>query len=192
MKLAKFEKDFQGDLSELGMCVGELAKMETGITEPLAKFAGTLKDSAAALKEKALREDIDYTAGLHAYLAYCTSVRDVLKLRDQKQLDYEELQEYLTRTMTDRDRYSIPGRIGGGGISGWVRGQYDEKIRGVDPERARLEMLAKLERKIIEVGSMAGLSAVVLLTFDMCAAPRSGSSIKRSLQSIRRRSLPRN
>lgn len=159
VKLAKLEKDFQSDLSELGMCVTELARMETGITEPLTTFGKTLKESSAALKEKALREDIDYTAGLHAYLAYCSSVKDVLKLRDQKQLDYEELQEYLTRTMTDRDRYSIPGRIGGGGISGWVKGQYDEKIRGVDPERARLETLAKLERKIIEVGFGLGVVA---------------------------------
>lgn len=151
VKLAKHEKDMQSGFSELGMCIAELSRMETGITEPLTTFANALKETAGALKDKALREDVDYTGNLHAYMAYCASARDVLKLRDQKQLDFEELQEYLTRTMTDRDRYSIPGRIGGGGISGWVKGQYDEKIRGVDPERARLETLAKLERKIIEV-----------------------------------------
>ncbi|KAI9031395.1 hypothetical protein DFJ74DRAFT_702404 [Hyaloraphidium curvatum] len=164
-RLVGRERELQGDLAELGMCVAELSRMETGIAGPLADFGKALSGCAAALKERALQEDIGYVTGLHVYLAYCGSVREVLKLRDQKQLDYEDLQEYLTRTMTDRDRYSIPGRIGGGGLTGWVRGQYDEKIRGVDPERARLETLAKLERKIIELQEAVAQSNEVSQAF---------------------------
>jgi sorting nexin-4 len=78
----------------------------------------------------------------------------VLKLRDQKQLDLEELTEYLSGVTAERDRLSaiISGHAGssGLGLSAYLRDKMDA-IRGADDDRSRVEKMRKLDAKIKEV-----------------------------------------
>jgi sorting nexin-4 len=78
----------------------------------------------------------------------------VLKLRDQKQLDLEELTEYLSGVTSERDRLSaiISGHAGssGLGIGAYLRDKMDA-IRGTDDDRSRVEKMKKLDAKIKEV-----------------------------------------
>lgn len=78
----------------------------------------------------------------------------MLKLRDQKQLDLEELTEYLSGVTAERDRLSaiISGHAGssGLGISAYFRDKMDA-IRGADDDRSRVEKMKKLDAKIKEV-----------------------------------------
>jgi sorting nexin-4 len=147
IRLARADRSLSASLTELSTCTIDLSKMETGMGQPLANFSQRLSQAAAKLSVKGKEEEIGTVAALHMYVGYCEAVKDLLKLRDQKQVEAEALSDYLSKAMVDRDRYSIPGKIGGG-IAGWVKGQYDERVRGVDPERSRLESLAKLERKV--------------------------------------------
>jgi sorting nexin-4 len=75
-------------------------------------------------------------------------------LRDQKQLDLEELTEYLSGVTAERDRLSaiIGGHAGssGLGLSGYLRDKMDA-IRGADDDRSRVEKMKKLDAKIKEV-----------------------------------------
>ncbi len=78
----------------------------------------------------------------------------MLKLRDQKQLDLEELTEYLSGVTAERDRLSaiISGHAGssGLGLSAYLRDKMDA-IRGADDDRSRVEKMRKLDAKIKEV-----------------------------------------
>jgi sorting nexin-4 len=91
---------------------------------------------------------------VHSLLAYSQAHRAVLKLRDQKQLDLEELSEYLSGVVIERDRLSsvIAGRPGTSsqGIGAYLRDRVDA-IRGADDDRSRVEKMRKLDLKIKEV-----------------------------------------
>ena len=79
----------------------------------------------------------------------------MLKLRDQKQLDFEELSDYLSGVTSERDRLAavISGHAGstGLGIGAYLKDRVDA-IRGADDDRSRVEKMRKLDSKIKEVG----------------------------------------
>jgi len=87
-------------------------------------------------------------------LAYSHANRAVLKLRDQKQLDFEELSDYLSGVTAERDRLAavISGHAGstGLGIGAYIKDRVDA-LRGADDDRSRVEKMRKLDIKIKEV-----------------------------------------
>jgi sorting nexin-4 len=91
---------------------------------------------------------------LHSLLSYSHANRAVLKLRDQKQLDFEELSDYLSGVTAERDRLAaiISGHAGstGLGLGAYLRERVDA-IRGADDDRSRVEKMKKLDAKIKEV-----------------------------------------
>jgi sorting nexin-4 len=93
-------------------------------------------------------------AHLHSLLTYSHANRAVLKLRDQKQLDFEELSDYLSGVTAERDRLAavISGHAGstGLGLGAYLKDRVDA-IRGADDDRSRVEKMRKLDAKIKEV-----------------------------------------
>jgi hypothetical protein len=91
---------------------------------------------------------------LHSLLTYSHANKAVLKLRDQKQLDFEELSDYLSGVTAERDRLAavISGRAGstGLGIGAYLKERVDA-IRGADDDRSRVEKMRKLDIRIKEV-----------------------------------------
>jgi sorting nexin-4 len=91
---------------------------------------------------------------LHSLLTYSHANRAVLKLRDQKQLDFEELSDYLSGVTAERDRLSaiINGHAGssGLGLGAYIKDRVDA-FRGLDDDRSRVEKMRKLDIKIKEV-----------------------------------------
>ena len=91
---------------------------------------------------------------LHSLLIYSHANRAVLKLRDQKQLDTEELSDYLSGVTAERDRLSaiISGHAGssGLGIGAYLKDRVDA-LRGADDDRGRVEKMKRLDTKIKEV-----------------------------------------
>jgi sorting nexin-4 len=77
--------------------------------------------------------------------AYGLSVKSLLKTREQKQLDFEALTDYLTKAAQERDALASHG--GSMGASGFLR-QKIEDVRGVDHEQARRERQRRLEVQI--------------------------------------------
>lgn len=90
---------------------------------------------------------------LHSLLTYSHANRAVLKLRDQKQLDFEELSDYLSGVTLERERLSavISGHAGstGLGLGAYIKDKVDA-IRGADDDRSRVEKMRKLGLKIKE------------------------------------------
>jgi sorting nexin-4 len=85
---------------------------------------------------------------------YSNANRAVLKLRDQKQMDLEELSDYLSGVTSERDRLAaairgVPG-ASGLGIGAYLRERVDA-LRGADDDRSRVERMRKLDAKIKEL-----------------------------------------
>ncbi|KAJ3340495.1 intercellular trafficking and secretion [Gonapodya sp. JEL0774] len=142
-KITKAEKDLDHDLAEFALCMLELSKMETGLTGPMSRFAHAVQGTTERLREK-----------------------ETLKLRDQKQLDHQDLSDFYQQTITERDRLlSHRGGAGGGGVAGYIKDQIDA-VRGVNPETARQEKLAKLERRAGELQENCEQSLLISRAFS--------------------------
>ena len=110
------------------------------------------------MKEMAEKEELQFLNEIHELLAYCHAAKEVLKARDQKQLDFEALSIYLQQTEILLERTQYPGRkfndrgvgIGGIYISDYVTDKLNE-VRGVNIQKARQEKLKRLEQRIKEV-----------------------------------------
>lgn len=89
----------------------------------------------------------------HSLLAYAGAHKQVIKLRDAKQLDFEDLSAYLSAVVSERDRLAA---LSNGhtsapvGITTYLRDQVD-KIRGTDDIHTRQERIRKLDNRIKEV-----------------------------------------
>lgn len=73
----------------------------------------------------------------------------VLKLRDQKQVDFEELSEYLQSSLVEREKILHP-RPGDYNLTDYVTGKLNE-VRGGDADKLRREKILRLNERIREV-----------------------------------------
>ncbi|KAL1748973.1 hypothetical protein HDZ31DRAFT_79316 [Schizophyllum fasciatum] len=146
--------DLTSDYHDLAVAVQGLGFLESGITEPLNQFSNTLLEFSALLRHTTQTTTDPFLNHLHALLSYSHANRAVLKLRDQKQLDFEELSDYLSGVTAERDRLSavISGQAGstGLGLGAYLRERVDA-IRGMDDDRARVQRMKKLDAKIKEL-----------------------------------------
>ncbi|KAI5897813.1 hypothetical protein EV122DRAFT_216987 [Schizophyllum commune] len=146
--------DLTSDYHDLAVAVQGLGFLESGITEPLNQFSNTLLEFSALLRHTTQTTTDPFLNHLHALLSYSHANRAVLKLRDQKQLDFEELSDYLSGVTAERDRLSavISGHAGstGLGLGAYLRERVDA-MRGMDDDRARVQRMKKLDAKIKEL-----------------------------------------
>ncbi|EGO05328.1 putative sorting nexin [Serpula lacrymans var. lacrymans S7.3] len=147
-------EDLTADYHDLAVAVQGLGFLESGITDPLNHFSNTLLEFSALLRHKTSTTTDPFLVHLHSLLTYSHANRAVLKLRDQKQLDFEELSDYLSGVTLERDRLSavISGHAGstGLGLSSYLKDKVDA-IRGADDDRSRVEKMRKLDIKIKEL-----------------------------------------
>ena len=75
-----------------------------------------------------------------------------MKLRDQKQLDFEELSDYLQQTIAERERtlHPRPGDNSAYNITGYFTGKINE-VRGADADKIKREKVLRLDDRIREV-----------------------------------------
>lgn len=72
-----------------------------------------------------------------------------MKLRDQKQVDFEELSEYLQSSLVEREKILHP-RPGDYNLTDYVTGKLNE-VRGGDADKLRREKILRLNERIREV-----------------------------------------
>jgi len=151
---SRTNEDLTSDYHDLAVAVQGLGFLESGITDPLNHFSNTLLEFSALLRHKTQTTTDPFLIHLHSLLTYSHANRAVLKLRDQKQLDFEELSDYLSGVTVERDRLAaiISGHAGstGLGLGAYIRDRVDS-IRGADDDRSRVEKMKKLDAKIKEL-----------------------------------------
>ncbi|KAJ3573041.1 hypothetical protein NP233_g2677 [Leucocoprinus birnbaumii] len=147
-------EDLTADYHDLAVAVQGLGFLESGITDPLNHFSNTLLEFSALLRHNTHTTTDPLLSHLHSLLTYSHANRAVLKLRDQKQLDFEELSEYLSGVTAERDRLAavISGHAGstGLGLGAYLKDRVDA-LRGADDDRSRVEKMRKLDGKIKEL-----------------------------------------
>ncbi|KAJ3993251.1 hypothetical protein F5050DRAFT_1810697, partial [Lentinula boryana] len=147
-------EDLTADYHDLAVAVQGLGFLESGITDPLNHFSNTLLEFSALFRHTTQTTTDPFLIQLHSLLTYSHANRAVLKLRDQKQLDFEELSDYLSGVSAERDRLAaiINGHAGssGLGLGSYLKDRMDA-IRGADDDRSRVEKMKKLDVKIKEL-----------------------------------------
>ncbi|KAJ7293136.1 nexin sorting protein [Mycena rebaudengoi] len=147
-------EDLTADYHDLAVAVQGLGFLESGITDPLNHFSNTLLEFSALLRHTTQTTTDPFLVHLHSLLTYSHANRAVLKLRDQKQLDFEELSDYLAGVTSERDRLAaiISGHAGssGLGLGSYLKDRVDA-LRGADDDRSRVEKMRKLDVKIKEL-----------------------------------------
>ncbi|WWC87895.1 sorting nexin-4 [Kwoniella dendrophila CBS 6074] len=145
--------DLSTDYQDMAAAYQGLGYLESGITEPLNRFAEKMLDFSALLKHMNAQTVEPFLIQSNSLLAYTNSHRNVIKLRDQKQLDFEELSAYLSAIVSERDRLAA---LNSGhsaapvGLGTYLRDQVD-KFRGTDDIHTRRERIRKMDGKIKEL-----------------------------------------
>ena len=141
--------DLSGDYEDLAASIQGLGYLESGITEPLLAFEHALVEFGHEIRDSTTATTDPFLEHLHSLLAYSTSFRAVLKLRDQKQLDFEELSSYLSNVVSERDR--LAGGFGYGmGLGNYFKDKVDS-LRGGETDGGKEAKMIKLDSKIKEV-----------------------------------------
>ncbi|KAJ9474107.1 Sorting nexin-4 [Pseudozyma hubeiensis] len=153
-------EDLSTDYEDFATSIEGLGYLESGITEPLNKFAAAMLEFARLERVTSAKSTDAMLSQMQALLSYARSHKSVLKLRDTKQVDFEELTDYLSGVVSERDRLaslSSPygaghghGGVRGAGISGYLKDKVDH-LRGVDEERTRVGRMQRLDGKIKEL-----------------------------------------
>ena len=157
-RVIRREADLETDFKDLAEQFQKLINLEPGVESALRSFSTSVEDTSAGLKRLKDVTDQDYLGSLRDMQAYSQSLKNLLKAREQKQLDYEQLTEYLNKSSVERDALqsasassSYYGSGGlAGGASGFLRSKLED-VRGVDHEQARRERQRKLELRIEEL-----------------------------------------
>lgn len=114
-RVARREGELEADLHELAEQFQKLIVLEPGVETEVRTFAASVEDTAAGFKKLHDVTDRDYAGSLRDMQAYSGAVKTLLKTREQKQLDYEQLVDYLNKNQAERDALIGGGGGGGGG-----------------------------------------------------------------------------
>ena len=147
-RLVRRETDLETDYADLSTQFMKLAVLEPGVEGPVHSFAQGVEATAKGIGGLREHTDQNYLGSLRDMQAYILAQKSLLKSREQKQLDFEALTEYLTKAVQDRDALaSAPSHSALTSPSGFIRSKIED-VRGVDHEQSRRERVRKLELHI--------------------------------------------
>ncbi|KAF6832462.1 vacuolar targeting protein [Colletotrichum plurivorum] len=165
-RVARRETDIELDFKDLAEQFQKLITLEPGVENEVRHFANSVEDTAVGLRKLKDVTDQDYLGSLRDMQAYSTALKSLLKAREQKQVDYEQLTEYLNKNTADRDM--LQSGHGAGGLSG-ASGRLMRKledVRGVDHEQSRRDRQRKLEMNIDKLTTEAERAKKTSEMFD--------------------------
>lgn len=143
VRVARRQGDLDTDYSDLATQCQKLITLEPGVEGPLTSFSSSVADTSRGFKDLRNSTDQDYLTSLRDMDAYVTALKQLLRAREAKQLDFEALSDLLARNASDRD--TLASSHGSSlGASGMLRRKVED-FRGIDHEQARRARVRKLE-----------------------------------------------
>lgn len=139
--------DLANDYEDFAASIQGLGFLESGITDPLSRFESALLDYSIGLRDLNTTTTTPLLIKLVSLINYADSFRSVLKLRDQKQLDFEDLSSYLSNLTTDRDRIAA-GFSTTPGLSSYLKEKLELIRNGPESDTSREAKIHKLDSKI--------------------------------------------
>lgn len=146
-RVVRREADLEADYADLSKEFMKIVELEPEIEGPIRSFATGVKKTSDGLKQLKDHTDQDYLSSLRDMQAYIVAMKTLLKTREQKQLDFEGLTEYLSRASQERDQIESAPVNSFGGPTGFLRSKLED-VRGVDHEQSRRDRVRKLEHQI--------------------------------------------
>lgn len=147
-RVARRESDLEVDFRDLAEQFQKLVALEPGVEPSVHAFAASVEDTAQQLHQLKDVTDQDYLSSLRDMQAYSLALKHLLRNREQKQMDFEQLTEYLHKSTIERDQLQSGHTSSGPG--GFFRSKLED-VRGVDHEQARRERTRKLELRVDEL-----------------------------------------
>lgn len=144
-RIARREGDLEADYGDLSSQFLKLEAMEPGVEPQVHAFAQGVEQTAKGIQALKEHTDQNYLGSLRDMEAYTASLKSLLKYREQKQLDFEGLTEYLNKASYDRDM--LASNNYSQTPASFIRSKIED-ARGVDHEQARRERVRKLELQI--------------------------------------------
>ncbi|CAO3689397.1 unnamed protein product [Rhizopus stolonifer] len=133
------------DYEELQFSVRGLLEVEKTVF--MDQFASVLNQYTNQMKQMTISEG-RWQMEVYDYMSYYRSIKGVLKLRDQKQLDFEELSEYYQSTLDEKER--IVQNKKDGGVANFISDKINE-VRGTDAEKIKREKILRLDERMREL-----------------------------------------
>ncbi|KAJ6261241.1 hypothetical protein Dda_3909 [Drechslerella dactyloides] len=150
-RVVRREGDLELDYADLATQFHKIEDLEPNLRAYIKIFSTAVEETAGGMRDLKEHSEQHYLTSLKDMDAYIASLKQLLKLREQKQLDYEALTDYLAKAAYDRDQLaSQPPHSTGMGASGFFRSKVED-MRGVDHEQSRRERIRKLELRIDEL-----------------------------------------
>jgi sorting nexin-4 len=146
VRVARRQADLEQDYADLATQCQKLTTLEPAVESTLTSFAASVTTTSQGFKSIKEHTDQNYLTSLRDMDAYIFALRNLLRTREGKQLDFEALSEYLAKSAADRD--SLASQHGAGmGASGFLRSKVED-FRGIDHDQARRQRVRKLEVEI--------------------------------------------
>ncbi|KAA8575315.1 hypothetical protein EYC84_004489 [Monilinia fructicola] len=86
---ARREGDLETDYKDLAEQFQRLINLEPGVEPSVHAFSASVEDTSAGIKTLKDHTDQNYLGSLRDMQAYSTAVKNLLKAREQKQLDFD-------------------------------------------------------------------------------------------------------
>ncbi|KAJ9648452.1 intercellular trafficking and secretion [Coniosporium tulheliwenetii] len=164
-KVARRQGDLESDYADLATQFQKLINLEPGVEGSLTSFAASVETTSQAFKTLKEHTDQNYLGSLRDMDAYILAIKALLKTREQKQLDFEALTDYLAKAASDRDTLASQHGSSGLGASGFLRSKLED-VRGVDHEQSRRDRVRKLELQIERLTSEVESAKKTTEAFD--------------------------
>jgi len=149
VKAIKFLRESSDIHLEFADCLDGLSNLEIGNQEQLIEFATLSRHFSNELRRMSFEEEKGFVGYIHDHIGYCSAIKEVLKTRDSKQIEFESLTNYLNQQLEEKEKLQNPSRANSS-LGGFLRNKMDE-LKGSDPEQQRLVRLAKVEAKVAEL-----------------------------------------
>lgn len=167
-RVVRRQGDLEQDYFDLAANMRKLTPLEPAIEPQVLTFAGCVDESSRGWKSLKDHTDQNYLGSLRDMDAYITSVKNLLRTREQKQLDFEGLTEYLQKASQERDILTTQSQYGSSSSlnpATFIRNKVED-MRGVDHEQARRERARKLELRIEELNREVDIAKSTSEMFD--------------------------
>ncbi|SCU97945.1 LAMI_0F12222g1_1 [Lachancea mirantina] len=133
---------FSQSLRELQELVSDGSESDKALCAKVKTFNEGISQLSYGLRDVSKYLDYEYIVDLKDMEHYIDNVKQTIKLKDQKQIDYEELNDYLTKSINEKNNL-----VSGYGGSNYFASKLEE-LAGINQEVARRDKISKLETKI--------------------------------------------
>jgi sorting nexin-4 len=146
LRVNRRQSDLVSDLQDFADQVLKLAALEPNLSSQFNELARCVHDLARGFYILKEQVDGDYAVSLRDMQNYIVSLKSLIKTREQKQIDYEALEDYLSKANVERELL-----LSGSGTN--FLQKKVEDFRGIDHEKSRKERISKLDIRIHDLAS---------------------------------------